>query len=173
MLLGQIPFAGSAAAEGIDQAEALVELRVCAGGRRGESAKRLEELAPGLAFWVGPDGNRVEPWLDKPGEWGGGVCRGHSPGHAATDGWEGIADAVQHELEQGVTIWLPVCQEKAGGLSTFDGRVSLRLTEAQRGGELVIGEIAGDGQFDRDDEVLGFELHSASIRSLFANSEHH
>ena len=76
MLLGQIPFAGSAAAEGIDQAEALVELRVCAGGRRGEPAKWLEELSPGLAFWVGPDGNRVEPRLDNPGEWGAAYAVG-------------------------------------------------------------------------------------------------
>jgi integrase len=48
MLLGQIPFASSTAAQGVDQAQALVEFRVCAGSSRGISVERLEELAPSL-----------------------------------------------------------------------------------------------------------------------------
>jgi hypothetical protein len=37
---------------------------------------------------------------------------------------------------------------------------------------LVVGERAGDDEFQRDDEVVGFELHATSIRSLFANREY-
>jgi len=173
MLLGQIPFAGSATAQGIDEAEALVEFRVCAGSGWGKAVERREQLAPSLAFRVGPDWDRVGSGLDEFREGWSGVGGGHAPGHAPADGREGIASPVQHELKQGVAIRLAVCQKKPGGFGAFDGPVSLRLAEAQRGGELVVGEVAGDGQFDRHNEVLGFELHAASIYSLFMNREHH
>jgi len=134
MLLGQIPFAGSTAAQGVDQAQALVEFRVCAGSSWGTSVERLEELAPSLAFRVGPDGDRVVSGLDEFREGWSGVGRRHAPGHAPADGRKGIAGPVQHELEQGVAIWLAVCQKRVfSRIRGLKGRFSPRSFPEPRG----------------------------------------
>ena len=172
MLRGEISLPRPAAPQGIDQAQALIEFGVGSGCGGCRWIQRLEGFPPGLTLGVGPDGNRVEAGVDQVGEWRRGVGRRHAPRLAAPDGWKSIPGAMQDELQNGVMDWQPVGPEEPGDLRPLHRRMSLRLAQVERGGQLVVGERASDDEFQRDDEVVGFELHATSIRSLFANREY-
>jgi hypothetical protein len=78
---------------------------------------------------------------------------------------------MQNELQNGVMNWLPVAAQEPGGLRPLHRGVGLRLAEIERGGQLVVGAGTVDSEFQRDNEVVRFELHGISVRSLFANGE--
>ena len=173
MFFGEVPLTGPAAAKGVYQCQALIELRV--GSRRcgGRRIKWLQRRAAGLSLGIGPDGNRIEVGLDEFRERKRGVGCRHAPRHAAADDWKRIPQPVEYELPDRVADRLPAAAEQAGRRGPGKGTVNRGQAEGERVGELLDRKPGAQGELQGHDNVLGVEmrLHATSILSRFWKME--
>ena len=66
---------------------------------------------------------------------------------------------MQHKLQDGMTVRLPVSEQKAGSLGASYRAVNRRKAQMQRTGKALKRQPRFEGEFHDDDEILRVELH--------------
>lgn len=99
------------------------------------------------------------------------MSRGYAAYLPTSLGGKGVADTMEQELEQALSIRLAVGQEKPGGRRSLHRAMRRREAQAEGVSQLLKREPRPEGELEGHNEILGIELHVPSMLSSFWKME--